>query len=356
MRNAKTLGLYIHTKALQNKNGITLIALVVTIVVLLILAGVSLNLVLENNGIIAKSKDARDRTKLAAYTEEINLIASAEETSYKLEEISYGQMVQNVKSNIESKKYVEQVNQKSVSIGTTLEATTDLGIITVILSKDGVTVSEGEVELPEVADASIFNYAVTDDGNIEIKGFNLDNLDYEDISNCSEIYYYWRTIKINNMQTLKIPETIGGKDVVKVAFSYNIYNGEEIRGAEDDYRYMIDGKRYGWPHYLAICGIQTIIYPSSVKEIDTAFDCFIDTEQVSLNSGLETIGSEAFSLMENLKTISIPNSVMNIGGHAFLECNKLLTINCEATSQPSEWDTNWNLGCSATVNWGYTGE
>ena len=37
-----------------------------------------------------------------------------------------------------------------------------------ILSKDGVTVSEGEVELPEVADASIFNYAVTDDfDNIE---------------------------------------------------------------------------------------------------------------------------------------------------------------------------------------------
>ena len=45
---------------LKNKKGITLIALVVTIVVLLILAGVSINLVLDNNGIIAKSKDARN--------------------------------------------------------------------------------------------------------------------------------------------------------------------------------------------------------------------------------------------------------------------------------------------------------
>ena len=43
-------------KEIKNKQerGITLIALVVTIVVLLILAGVSLNLVFNNNGIITK--------------------------------------------------------------------------------------------------------------------------------------------------------------------------------------------------------------------------------------------------------------------------------------------------------------
>ena len=41
----------------KRERGITLIALVVTIVVLLILAGVSLNLVLGNNGIITKAGD-----------------------------------------------------------------------------------------------------------------------------------------------------------------------------------------------------------------------------------------------------------------------------------------------------------
>ena len=44
----------------RNKNAITLIALVVTIVVLLILAGVTISLLLDENGIIAKSKDARN--------------------------------------------------------------------------------------------------------------------------------------------------------------------------------------------------------------------------------------------------------------------------------------------------------
>ena len=45
----------------KQERGITLIALVVTIVVLLILAGVSISLVLNNNGVISKSKDARDK-------------------------------------------------------------------------------------------------------------------------------------------------------------------------------------------------------------------------------------------------------------------------------------------------------
>ena len=57
---------------LKNKKerGITLIALVVTIVVLLILAGVSISLVLNNNGVIGKSKEARDQYAEAQTNEE----------------------------------------------------------------------------------------------------------------------------------------------------------------------------------------------------------------------------------------------------------------------------------------------
>jgi type II secretory pathway pseudopilin PulG len=51
--------LYEEENDMKKNKGITLVALVVTIVVLLILAGVSINLVLGNNGIIAKAKDAQ---------------------------------------------------------------------------------------------------------------------------------------------------------------------------------------------------------------------------------------------------------------------------------------------------------
>ena len=48
-------------KMKKEEKGITLVALVVTIVVLLILAGISLNLVIGNEGILTRSKDAADK-------------------------------------------------------------------------------------------------------------------------------------------------------------------------------------------------------------------------------------------------------------------------------------------------------
>ena len=50
---------------MRKNKGITLVALVVTIVVLLILAAVSINLVLGQNGLIANAKEAREKSKNA---------------------------------------------------------------------------------------------------------------------------------------------------------------------------------------------------------------------------------------------------------------------------------------------------
>ena len=65
-----------HTKT---EKGITLVALVVTIVVLLILAGVSINLVLGNNGIIAKAKDAETKSAEASQNDLKGMNALTEE-------------------------------------------------------------------------------------------------------------------------------------------------------------------------------------------------------------------------------------------------------------------------------------
>ena len=50
---------------MKKYKGITLIALVVTIVVLLILAGVSINLITGENGIVSKAKQAAEKTEEA---------------------------------------------------------------------------------------------------------------------------------------------------------------------------------------------------------------------------------------------------------------------------------------------------
>ncbi len=47
----------------KNKNGITLIALVVTIIVLLILAGVSISMLTGQNGILNRAAEAKEKNR-----------------------------------------------------------------------------------------------------------------------------------------------------------------------------------------------------------------------------------------------------------------------------------------------------
>ena len=58
---------------LKNEKGITLVALVITIIVLLILAGVTLSMVMGDSGIFGKSNSAKEKTQLSNAEETIKL-------------------------------------------------------------------------------------------------------------------------------------------------------------------------------------------------------------------------------------------------------------------------------------------
>ena len=60
-------------KVLKEKSGITLIALVITIIVLLILAGVSISMLTGDNGIITQAQKAKEKTEEAKIREEQQL-------------------------------------------------------------------------------------------------------------------------------------------------------------------------------------------------------------------------------------------------------------------------------------------
>ena len=55
------------------ENGITLIALVVTIVVLLILAGITISLVFSENGVIKKAQDSKEQTEIGEMREKLEM-------------------------------------------------------------------------------------------------------------------------------------------------------------------------------------------------------------------------------------------------------------------------------------------
>ena len=74
-KNVKALRLYTHTHttSLRKEKGITLIALVITIIVLLILAGVTIVALSGDNGILQRASEASERTKQANVEEQVKL-------------------------------------------------------------------------------------------------------------------------------------------------------------------------------------------------------------------------------------------------------------------------------------------
>ena len=87
---------------LKNKKGITLIALIITIVVLLILAMVSIRGIFGENGLIQRAKEASFKTKMSEIAEEFNMYLTE-------------QKVNNLDSNEEIKiirKLLKKVGKK----------------------------------------------------------------------------------------------------------------------------------------------------------------------------------------------------------------------------------------------------
>ena len=83
---------------IQNKrknNGITLVALVVTIIILLILAGITISS-LTNTGLFGRAKEAAFKTRMAEYKEKTNMYVSwkvTETLNPDTSEINAGEML-----------------------------------------------------------------------------------------------------------------------------------------------------------------------------------------------------------------------------------------------------------------------
>ncbi len=85
----------------KNNKGITLIALMITIIVLLILVGVSINLVAGSNGILGKAQKAVDINNMAKIKEEIELKIAELEMDYYMTDNNFANVNDYVKAELE---------------------------------------------------------------------------------------------------------------------------------------------------------------------------------------------------------------------------------------------------------------
>ena len=242
-------------RKLKNKKGITLIALVVTIVVLLILAGVSVSVVADKNGIIQNSQETKEQTRAAMVEKERDL--------WKLE----GQIYQSDSEKETLEKVLERLEKENTITKEEKQAILETGEVTIagktIIFIDGTIVACGNEE--DSADGSFLGNTSIKRGDIEqiniITALNGHDANDEKTWDISERkngrYLAWYEDKDNNNFW---EVTIAGNGRVKLNKSAKIlfkalgtYAGKiEMNGIENldtsevtDMSYMFtDGSQY----------------------------------------------------------------------------------------------------------------
>jgi len=242
-------------KTLKNKKGITLIALVVTIVVLLILAGVSVSVVADKNGIIQNSQETKEQTRAAMVEKERDL--------WKLE----GQIYQSDSEKETLEKVLERLEKENTITKEEKQAILETGEVTIagktIIFIDGTIVACGNEE--NSADGSFLGNTSIKRGDIEqiniITSLNGHDANDENTWDISERkngrYLAWYEDKDNNNFW---EVTIAGNGRVKLNKSAKLlfkalgtYAGKiEMNGIENldtsevtDMSYMFtDGSQY----------------------------------------------------------------------------------------------------------------
>ena len=135
---------------MRNQNGITLVALVITIIVLLILAGVSISLVVGQNGVLSQASNAVITNKAAAVKEKVSTALASAETTY------YAQWAQNT-STTRATVYADTTN------GVAAQLKANYGDTNVTVGELFTTPSAANVTITDGSDT--FKFKVSVDAN-----------------------------------------------------------------------------------------------------------------------------------------------------------------------------------------------
>ena len=108
----------------------------------------------------------------------------------------------------------------------------------------------------------------------------------------------------------------------------------------------------GFYAFYYCTSLTNVTIGNSVTSIDYyAFYNCTSLTSINIPDSVTLIGYRAFTYCDSLTSVTIPDSVTSIGDQAFYGCTNL-TIYCEASSEPSGWNFDWNSS-NCPVAWGY---
>ena len=324
---------------IKQGKGITLIALVVTIVVLLILAGVSISLVLNNNGVISKAKDAKYSTERGQAQDEVNLAINylqIEDATSTLTREDRRKILEDElrKISADSSVSISGLGYKITHKKYDFFVDKDLKI-----SSSGKTFDAVEWD-KKAAPEDIFIWKSDDPNNADygvIIGYK------KNVDNYTILRFPSRCTKIAASYYSDIYKDTGDDEPTIRSYTKNILK-VEMPDTITELGYGAFSGDSGHGFYFS--SLERVELSKSLSKIEDS--AFLDCEKlndIEIPDNITVIGAGAFLGCKNLN-IEIPDSVSKIGGSAFFEVK---TVKVGKIVESSDGLENDALNCETLI-------
>lgn len=315
-------------KKLKNKNGVTLIALAVTIIIMLILAGVTISTLTGNSGITTNASKAKTKSYLADIKEEYELYLSEKrmDDEYDLDTLYANDKTIRYEGN--------EVGTGIAEICSSIKKGDEKKFE--IIKGKIYYVSQDKKVIPIAVELgfSINPYEITDDGALRSSAMNLYLVDNNGNLDLSEYEGKIKTIEAGAFSKVEIESGItplssivlpkGITTIGDDAFSYNT----SLTSIKIPNTVTTIGKRA----FYGCTNLTSIEIPDSVTYIgDYCFWNCNRLQKIKLSKKIQTINQGLLEGCSSLTEIEIPEGVESIGYAAFRSCDKLTTITLPAS-------------------------
>lgn len=313
---------------MKRENGVTLIALAVTIIIMLILAGATISILTGNSGITTNASKAKTKSYLADIKEEYELYLSEKrmEDEYDLDTLYANDKTIRYEGN--------EVGSGITEICSSIKKGDEKKFE--IIKGKIYYVSQDKKVIPIAVELgfSINPYEITDDGVLRSSAMNLYLVDNNGNLDLSEYEGKIKTIEAGAFSKVEIESGItplssivlpkGITTIGDDAFSYNT----SLTSIKIPNTVTTIGKRA----FRGCTNLTSIEIPDSVTYIgDYCFYGCNRLQKIKLSKKIQTINQRLLQGCSSLTEIEIPEGVKSIGFQAFCNCNKLTTITLPAS-------------------------